>query len=183
MPNKLFISYRSSDAPMVDKIARDLSLLRNPDGSTRYIPWQDKHNLPPASPNWWNAIVEAIEASHLFVFNLSAASLQSEVCKAELDYARALNLPMIILALPDAFILNPQSGKYDLPRTTWELVPEWIKQRQLMFYIGADYYRQFDEAVANFERRWPPRYPATPPLQPGSNGNPHALYAAAGDSQ
>lgn len=62
-PLKLFISYRSSDAPKVDKIARDLALLKHEDGTPRYAPWQDKHNLPPASPHWWDAIVEAIEAS------------------------------------------------------------------------------------------------------------------------
>ncbi|NWF70639.1 MAG: toll/interleukin-1 receptor domain-containing protein [Chloroflexi bacterium] len=46
---------------------------------------------PPASPNWWDAIVDAIEQCDMFVFNLSCASLQSEVCRAELDYAHKRN--------------------------------------------------------------------------------------------
>jgi hypothetical protein len=35
-PKKLFISYRSNDAAKVDKIARDLALLRLYDGTPLY---------------------------------------------------------------------------------------------------------------------------------------------------
>ncbi|MCU0512398.1 MAG: toll/interleukin-1 receptor domain-containing protein, partial [Anaerolineae bacterium] len=67
---------------MVDKIARDLALLQYDDGTPLYTTWQDKHNLPPASPHWWDAIVDAIITCDMFVFNLSRASLQSDVCRA-----------------------------------------------------------------------------------------------------
>lgn len=67
---KLFISYRSSDAHKVDKIARDLGLLQHADGTPRYTTWQDKLNLPPASPHWWDAIVDAIEGCDVFVFHM-----------------------------------------------------------------------------------------------------------------
>ena len=50
-PLKLFISYRSSDAGKVDKIAGDLARLKYDDGTPRYRPWQDKHDLPPATPH------------------------------------------------------------------------------------------------------------------------------------
>lgn len=72
---KLFISYRSSDAAKVDKIARDLNLLKYDDGTSRYTTWQDKHNLPPASPNWWDAIVDAIDDCDVFVFHMSRERL------------------------------------------------------------------------------------------------------------
>lgn len=180
----LFISYRSSDAAKVDKIARDLTLLKYDDGSLRYTTWQDKHNLPPASPNWWDAIVDAIEQCEIFVFNLSWDSLQSEVCRAELEYAHKRNRPIIPIVLDGEFILNAQSGKYDLPNETWALVPEWLGQAQFLFYVETQFYGRFQEAVAVVERRWPRDIPASRPLNPDSksvHGSNHAVYSAACD--
>jgi hypothetical protein len=54
----------------------------------------------------------------MFVFNLSRASLQSDVCRAELDYAHKRNRPIIPVVLDGEFFLNAQSGKYDLPKDT-----------------------------------------------------------------
>lgn len=180
----LFISYRSSDAAKVDKIARDLALLKHADDTPRFTTWQDKHNLPPASPNWWDAIVDAIIACEMFVFNLSRASLQSEVCLAELDYARKRNRPIIPVVLDGEFSLNPQSCKYDLPQETWALVPEWLAEAQFLFDVGADFYGQFEQAVAVFERSWPRDIPAPRPLNPdtrSAHGSSHSVYAAARD--
>ncbi|MCU0498980.1 MAG: toll/interleukin-1 receptor domain-containing protein [Anaerolineae bacterium] len=93
---QLFISYRSTDAAEVDRIAHDLGALKHPDGITpRFRPWQDKRDVPPASPDWWEAIIDAISASEVFVFFISRASLESEVCRAELDYAYKRNRPII----------------------------------------------------------------------------------------
>ncbi len=184
MPRKLFISYRSSDAAKVDKIAKDLTLLKYDDGTPRYSTWQDKHNLPPASPNWWDAIVDAIIDCDIFVFNLSRASLQSDVCRAELDYAYQLNLPVIPIVLDGEFFLNEHSGKYDLPKETWALVPERLREAQLLFYVGTDFYGRFEQAVGVFERNWPRRLTAKRPLTPDTkslHGSNHALYDAACD--
>lgn len=181
---KLFISYRSSDAAKVDKIAKDLSLLKYDDGTPRYITWQDKHNLPPASPNWWDAIVDAIVDCDVFVFNMSKASLQSEVCLAELDYAHKRNRPIILVVLDGEFYLNTQSGKYDLPQETWGLVPDWLGESQFLFYAGTEFYRQFESAMTLFERNWPRDLYAPRPLNPDNksvHGSNHAVYAAARD--
>jgi len=183
-PKKLFISYRSSDAAKVDKIARDLALLRYDDGTPRFETWQDKHNLPPASPNWWEAIVDAIIERDLFVFNLSRASLQSVVCRAELEYAHKRNRPIIPVVLDGEYFLNPQSGKYDLPQETWALIPDWLGESQFLFYTGAEFYSQFLEAVALFERSWTRDINAPRPLNPDQksvHGSNHALYDAACD--
>lgn len=180
----LFVSYRSSDAGKVDKIARDLGLLKHDDGTPRYITWQDKHDLPPASPNWWDAIVDAIIDCDMFVFNLSRASLQSEICRAELEYAHRRNRPIIPVVLDGEFILVEQSGKYDLPQATWALVPDWLGQAQFLFYVATQFYGKFQEAVAVFERSWPRDIPAPRPLNPDSksvHGSNHALYSAACD--
>lgn len=181
---QIFISYRSNDAVKVDKIARDLSLLQYDDGTSCYIPWQDKHNLPPASPSWWDSIVEAIERCDMFVFHLSRGSLQSEVCRAELDYAYRRNRPIVPVVLEGEFFLNQMSGKYDLPKEIWALVPDWMKQGQLVFYIPTEFYRVFQTAVELFERNWPRDIPAPRPLNPDAksvHGSNHALYSAAYD--
>lgn len=183
-PKKLFISYRSSDAAKVDKIARDLALLKYEDGTARYITWQDKHNIPPASPHWWDAIVDAIIDCDMFVFNLSRASLQSDVCQAELDYAHKRNRPIIPVVLDGEYFFNPQSGKYDLPKETWMFVPDWLRERQFLFYNGAEFYDRFQEAVALFERNPPRDINAPRPLHPDGksvHSSSHALYDAACD--
>ena len=182
-PLRLFISYRSSDAPKVDKIARDLALLRHDDGTHRYLPWQDKHNLPPAAPHWWDAIVDAIDAANVFVFHISVESLKSKVCQAELDYAHRCNLPIIPIVLEGEFLLNPVSGKYDLPKETWALVPEWLGERQFLFYTGADFFRQFEVAMDMFRNNMPRRLKAARPLNPdiGDTGSNHTRYAQAVD--
>ena len=179
---KLFISYRSSDAVKVDKIARDLELLQYEDGIARYKAWQDKHNLPPASPNWWDAIVDAIIDCDVFVFNMSKASLQSEVCQAELDYANKRNRPIIPVVLEGEFFLDPSSGKYNI--NYWDLVPHWLRDVQFIFYVGADFYSSFQTAIDLFERNWPRDIDVKRPMNPDSNsthGSNHALYDIACD--
>lgn len=179
---KLFISYRSSDAIKVDKIARDLALLQYEDGTASYTTWQDKVNLPPASPNWWDAIVDAIVDCDVFVFNMSKASLQSAVCQAELDYAHKRNRPIIPVVLEGEFFLDPNSGKYNI--TYWDLVPEWLRDVQFLFYVGTDFYRSFQTAIELFERNWPRDINVSRPLNPDGksvHGSNHALYDAACD--
>lgn len=181
---KLFISYRSNDAAKVDRIALDLSLLQHEDGTPCYQTWQDKHDLPPASPSWWEAIVDAILACDIFVFHLSNESLKSEVCLAELDYAHRLNRAVIPVVLEGEFALNPQSSKYDVPPETWKLIPDWLRDQQWIFYIETDFYNKFQAAVAGFERNWPREIPTARPVNPSDKsvrGTDHAIYATACD--
>lgn len=179
---KLFISYRSTDAAKVDKIASDLALLKHNDGTACFTTWQDKRNLPPASPHWWDAIVDAIIDSDVFVFFVSSASLKSEVCRSELDYAHKRNRPIIPVVLDGEFHLNSASGKYDLGY--WELVPDWLRDQQFLFYVGTQFFSSFLQAIESYERNWPRDIPAPRPLNPDSKGaysSNHAQYDAACD--
>jgi formylglycine-generating enzyme required for sulfatase activity len=179
---KLFISYRSSDAPKVDKIARDLALLQYEDGTPCYKTWQDKLNLPPASPNWWDAIVDAIGDCDVFVFHMSRESLQSVVCLAELDYAHNRNRPIIPVVLEGEFFLDAHSGKYNI--AYWELIPDWLGEQQFLFYTGTEFFGRFQQAIEMFERNWPRDIFAQRPLNPDNksvHGSNHALYDAACD--
>ena len=176
-----FISYRSADAHKVDPIAHKLNLLTFPDGKTpRYITWQDKKQLPPAAPNWWDAIVKAIGENKVFVFFISVGSLTSEVCRAELQYAYERNRPIIPIVLEGEYFLN--NDKYDLPEATWKLMPTWLKERQFLFDTGAGLYEQFNRAIAEFEQNFPRDVYANPPRKPGGTApTNHAEYATAVD--
>nr|MCU0498822.1 SUMF1/EgtB/PvdO family nonheme iron enzyme [Anaerolineae bacterium] len=179
---RLFISYRTTDAPIVDKIAQDLRLLKSADGSSRYLPWQDKHDLPAGVPHWWDAILEAIEACDLFVFHLTPDSLKSEVCRAELEYAHALSRPIIPVVLESAYRLDPKSGGYRVLDDLKPLIPSWLAQIQWLFYVGADFYGRFEGAVAYHDAHPLRPTAAARPLHPGgpqTHGHSVDLYEAA----
>lgn len=181
---RLFISYRTTDAAIVDKIAQDLRLLKGDDGESCYITWQDKYDLPAGVPNWWDAILDGIEACDMFIYHLTPDSLKSEVCKTELEYAHALNRPIIPIVLQSAYSLDPKSGGYRLLDELRALIPSWLEKRQWLFYVGADFYRQFQQAVNYYESRWPVSTSATRPLHPGGNqayNHSIDLYEAACD--
>ncbi|MEC4819902.1 MAG: toll/interleukin-1 receptor domain-containing protein, partial [Scytonema sp. PMC 1069.18] len=173
----LFISYSSDNSIQVDKIASDIRRLRHTDGTPRYTTWQDKHNLVPGSPHWWDSIVDAIEKCDVFVFHISQASLQSYVCLAELDYAHKLNLPIIPVVLDGEFFLNPTKGKYDI--TYWNLLPKWLMTTQFLFYTGTEFFDLFQHAINGFEKNWPRRLKPKRPNDPGEEGNNHKRYVTA----
>ena len=54
-----------------------------------------------AGQEWWDTICDAIEATDLFVFVLSDASLDSEACQSEVTYALAMKRPFLPLAVGD----------------------------------------------------------------------------------
>lgn len=181
---KLFISYRSDDAPKVDTIARNLALLKYENGRSCFETWQDKHDLPPASPNWWDAIVDAIIECDVFVFHISLGSLQSEVCKAELDYAYKRNRLIIPVVLKGEYILRPNSVKYDLEKKHWDLMPDWLKETQLLFYTGADFYKDLLQIIEKNEAKWPRDIDVRRPRDPDTNNEQlrnHSIYAVACD--
>jgi|GEM_PF-2472635 len=182
MMKKLFISYRSTDTAKVDKIAQDLRLLKFENGLPRYATWQDKIDLPPASPNWWDSIVDAIIDCDVFVFHMSEASLQSNVCQAELNYAHRRNRPIVPIVLEDEFYLDASSGKYNIKY--WNFVPEWLRDVQFLFYTGTDFYKHFQKAIETFERKWPRDVKVKRPMNPDSksaHASNHALYDTACD--
>jgi formylglycine-generating enzyme required for sulfatase activity len=180
---RLFISYRSKDSAQVDRIAHHLRLLTYDDGTARYIPWQDKRDLTSGVTNWWDAILDAIEASDLFVFHLTLESVKSELCRAELDYAYQLNLPIVVVVLEGAYTSISESGNYQVKDEIQALLPKWIHQTQWLFYHGpAEFFIRFQTAVEYHERKWLGRTPAKRPLHPGSGhtyNNPYDLYDEA----
>jgi formylglycine-generating enzyme required for sulfatase activity len=148
---KLFISYRSLDSAKVDMIVSRLASLKNEDKTPRYTPWQDKTGIP-AGKDWWEAIVDAIIDCDVFVFHISQDALKSDVCRAELSYARKRNRPIIPVVLENEFYFNEKTGKNEI--TYWSDIPAELNdlRAQFLFYEGTSFFNKFDQAIAEFAR-------------------------------
>jgi formylglycine-generating enzyme required for sulfatase activity len=164
-PLKLFISYRSLDSAKVDAIVSRLGSLKNEDETARYIPWQDKTGIPGAK-DWWEAIVDAIIDCDVFVFNISQEALKSDVCRAELSYARKRNRPIIPVVLEGEFSFNDKTGKNEI--SYWKDIPAELNdlRAQFLFYDGSSFFQRFDRSLAEFMRE-PQKWRDIPASRPG----------------
>jgi len=82
----IFISYSRSDEAAVKSLAAGLD-------SARKEIWYD-FDIQGGEP-WWDRILESIRTATLFLFALSDESLKSKPCMAEVNYAIALNRPIL----------------------------------------------------------------------------------------
>lgn len=82
----IFMSYSRDDEAIVDVLVRGFKL------ANREV-WSD-HRLE-AGQAWWDTILEQIRSADVFLFAMSDRSLASKPCLAELDYARALQRPIL----------------------------------------------------------------------------------------
>lgn len=93
---RLFISYARENKPDVDALVRDVE-------SLGYETWLDSSLR--GGQKWWDEILRRIADSDVFIAVVSAQSLNSVACRRELEWASALNKPVLPLAvgpLPDA---------------------------------------------------------------------------------
>jgi hypothetical protein len=93
---QLFISYARENKPDVEALVRDLDALG-------YQTWVDSSLR--GGQTWWEEILRRIADSDVFVAIVSGHTLSSVACKRELEWALALNKPVLPLAverLPDA---------------------------------------------------------------------------------
>jgi len=89
----VFISYSRKDKAFVEKLdkafkAQNLEV---------WIDWEDI----PLSVNWWEEIKAGIEGANTFVFVVSPDSVQSEVCRDEIDHALQNNKRFIPIVYRD----------------------------------------------------------------------------------
>lgn len=82
----IFISYSRFDEAAV----RDLMLTLQKAG---FPVWVDQEIR--GGESWWQEVLAQIRKCSVFVFALSDSSLGSTPCKAELDYAMRLGLPVL----------------------------------------------------------------------------------------
>ncbi|NWF70123.1 MAG: TIR domain-containing protein [Chloroflexi bacterium] len=180
-PVRLFISYRSLDFAAVDAIVTRLKSLTHADHTPVYHVWQDKRDIP-AGHDWWQSIVEAISACHVFLFMVSQESVRSPICQEELRYARRRNRPVIPIALSGHYYLNPTTAKNDL--TFWSEVSAEVTAHntQLLFYHEETFLSELERSISKF-RSEPEQWvdlPAPAPLDPrNSQSTGHMLYSEA----
>ena len=133
---QLFISYARENKPDVEALVRDLDALG-------YQTWVDSSLR--GGQTWWDEILRRIADCDVFVAIVSGHTLNSVACKRELEWALALNKPVLPLAverLPDA-----------LPRT--------LSMRQIVDYSQSG--REAAFALAGALGTLPPAPP--PPEQ------------------
>ena len=89
----LFISYSRKDF----EVARKLTEAFNGQGLDFWIDWA---GIPP-TVDWWNEIQKGIEEADIFLFLLSPDSVQSKVCKQEVEHAVKNGKRLIPLVVRD----------------------------------------------------------------------------------
>ncbi len=82
----IFISYSNHDEAAVRELAGDLERAR------RDV-WLDQELHGGVA--WWETILQQIREAELFVLALSNNSQKSKPCRAEVEYARALGIPIL----------------------------------------------------------------------------------------
>jgi hypothetical protein len=96
----VFVSYSSRDRDAVNGLVQDLQ-----DADEQV--WMDQRLA--GGEAWWRAILDQIRGCDVFIFALSQNSLDSKPCQAELQYAKALELPILPVQVGpvDSMQLNP----------------------------------------------------------------------------
>ncbi|MGE5376701.1 MAG: toll/interleukin-1 receptor domain-containing protein, partial [Bacteroidota bacterium] len=90
---KLFISYSRKDIDAVRKLTQAFSA----QGMEFWIDWE---GIPP-TVDWWPEVEKGIEESDIFVFNISPDSINSKVCRQEIEHAVKNGKRLVPLVLRD----------------------------------------------------------------------------------
>ena len=98
---QVYICYARADLAIVDSLVRDIERLG-------FSAWVDQDLV--GGELWWDRVLELIRQSDVFLFAISPASLNSQACMLELEYAVAIRRPLLPVSVADvAFALAPAS--------------------------------------------------------------------------
>jgi predicted ATPase/DNA-binding SARP family transcriptional activator len=103
----LFVSYASSDRAFVQALSRTLDALGHGVFFDRDL---------VAGTNWWQELLDRIEASDGFLPVLSPRYLASDACAREADWAIALGIPLLPI---DAGVTDPRRCRREIAVTNW----------------------------------------------------------------
>ena len=109
-----FVSYARKDSELVNVLVRDLQRAK------RRV-WLDQDLT--GGQDWWNTVLAQIRACQLFIFVVSADSIRSKACLAELRYASDLSRPIVPVLVSDVAM---------------QLAPELLSRKQLVDYRQRD---------------------------------------------
>jgi hypothetical protein len=111
----VFICHSSRDDAQVAALARHLQVAHE-------TVWLDQSLL--GGEAWWSKILHQIRSCTVFLLAMSNHSLQSKPCRAEINYAKALGLPIlpVLIGEVDSYRIDPiftvQSIDYRNPDVT-----------------------------------------------------------------
>lgn len=127
---RIFISYSSRNRPQVKALVQDLE-------NTGHDVWYDQEAA--GGHEWWADILENIRACELFIFALTAESLDSEACRREYRYAYALHKRILPVRLNK--VVNPASLTVELQKINF-----------VDYFSGAEQeYRQLVRAITSLK--------------------------------
>ena len=86
----VFLSYARTDRARIDTLSGDLQLLG-------HQVWFDRELT--GGVHWWEGILKAIASADVFIFVASRDAAESVACRRELEYALALGLPILPVAM------------------------------------------------------------------------------------
>ena len=112
---EIFVSHASYDGAAIRSLVQDL------EGAGKQV-WLDQDLK--VGEAWWASILKHIRACKVFIFAVSDNSLKSKPCRAELDYASALGLPILPVQIGEVSsrridsVFATQSIDYRKPTST-----------------------------------------------------------------
>jgi hypothetical protein len=142
---RLFIAASRASAGTIKALLVDLEEL----GYSVYL-----DTALPGGDSWWSATMEALESSDALIYVLTASALDSDQCRLELEYAEALQKPVLPVLLDDGL------SDFDLPAALGKI--------QRVDYRAAD-----RVALAELSERSTASRRATRPCLPVPHGRTH----------
>jgi hypothetical protein len=139
----IFLSYSRQNQSTVQKLAADLEALG-------HRVWFDRELS--GGQRWWESIIEQVRGCDAFVLAVSPQSLDSEACRRELAYARALGKPLLPVLLGEAVSTN--------------LLPSALAEIQLVQYREAHHESALRLARAFTTLHVAPPVPEPAPVAP-----------------
>lgn len=165
---RLMISYSRDDSNFVYELVRAM----REEGHTVWIDTGLTGGL-----SWWQGICEGIESAEIVIAMLSPRAVGSIYCMAELDYALALNKPVLPLMIKHC-----------------EVYPKPLEERLIQYHNIQDMLMdkillRCEQAFGKISLRMrdgefaipnpPPQRPPKPEAAPSAPKDPFALFAAA----
>jgi TM2 domain-containing membrane protein YozV len=136
---RVFVSYDRGNVKSVKTLAEELEALG-------HHVWFDQDLT--GGHRWWDSILAQIRECGLFVFALTAESLESHACKKELDYAKRLNREILPILMSEEVSVS--------------LLPRCLAEIQYVDYRRQD--RQTAFALIRAINRLPAPAPLPDPL-------------------
>jgi PKD repeat protein len=160
---KLFISYSRDDKNIVYELASKLN------ADAQHDVWIDRRLT--GADLWWDTILNSIEACDCFVFIVTPRSVASIYCMAELNYALALEKPVLPLMLKSAEMPAPLRKVQYIDIGTLSLIEALLQCVQALHRVEMSIIRDGGWNI-------PIAAPTRPPVPQAQAGVPDHIYEA-----